>query len=222
MGGSGVARVKRVFVVDSHDIFRAGVAAVLDRHDDVEVVGAGADPCESLEQILGLRPDVVLMGIRDDEHTRISALAPLRETEGATRVVVLTRFDHDEALLSAMEIDARAYVTKDVSTEHLVAIITSVARGESTVDHTRALSLIRARAEATERIDPLADLTRQERNILALLSTGLTNKEIAAKMFLVEKTVRNHVTRILSKLGVQRRTQAALIAAREGLADATR
>ena len=220
MGDIGIARVKRVFVVDSHDIFRAGVTAVLGLQDDVEVVGAGADPADSLEEILELQPDVVLMGIREAEHTQIAALAPLRDTESATRVVVMTRHDHDEALLAAMEIDARAYVTKDVSTEHLLTTISSVVRGKSTVDHTRALSLVRERAVAAERGHPLAGLTRQERNILARLANGLSNKEIAAEMFLVEKTVRNHVTRILSKLGVQRRTQAALIAARQGLLDA--
>lgn len=219
MGGFGVAQVMRVFVVDSHDIFRVGVSAVLDQQPDVEVVGHGVDPAGSLDAIRRFRPDVVLMGVREDEHELIPVLAPLRD-ELVSHVIVLTRVDHDEALLAAIEVGARAYLTKDVSTEDLVATVTDVVAGERQLDHTRALSLIRERAVAAERPDPLGRLTRQERNILALLATGLTNKQIAAEMFLVEKTVRNHVTRILAKLGVQRRTQAALIAAREGLVDA--
>ena len=219
MGGFGVAQVTRVFVVDSHDIFRVGVSAVLEQQADVEVVGHGVDPAGSLDEIRRLRPDVVLMGVREDEHELVPVLAPLQDDEPVSHLVVLTRVDHDEALLAAIEVGARAYLTKDVSTEDLLATVTAVVAGERQVDHTRALSLIRDRAVAAERPDPLGRLTRQERNILALLATGLTNKQIAAEMFLVEKTVRNHVTRILAKLGVKRRTQAALIAAREGLID---
>ena len=220
MGGFGVAQVTRVFVVDSHDIFRVGVSAVLDQQPDVEVVGHGVDPAGSLDDIRRSRPDVVLMGVREDEHELVPLLASLRDDDPVSHVVVLTRVDHDEALLAAIEVGARAYLTKDVSTEDLVATVTAVVAGERQLDHTRALSLIRDRAVAAERPDPLGRLTRQERNILALLATGLTNKQIAAEMFLVEKTVRNHVTRILTKLGVQRRTQAALIAAREGIVEA--
>lgn len=220
MGGFGVAQVTRVFVVDSHDIFRVGVSAVLDQQPDVEVVGHGVDPAGSLDDIRRSRPDVVLMGVREDEHELVPLLASLRDDDPVSHVVVLTRVDHDEALLAAIEVGARAYLTKDVSTEDLVATVTAVVAGERQLDHTRALSLVRDRAVAAERPDPLGRLTRQERNILALLATGLTNKQIAAEMFLVEKTVRNHVTRILAKLGVQRRTQAALIAAREGIVEA--
>lgn len=208
----------RVFVVDSHDIFRVGVATVLDARDGLEVVGVAAGVSEAAELLDVRRPQVLVIGIRGTEHEQLAAVDDLALPASVT-VVVLTRVDHDDALVAALRVGARAFLTKDVSTDLLVETVRAVARGESRIDQTRAMALIRERAVQADRSDPLANLTPQERRILSLLAQGMSNREIAAELFLVEKTVRNHVTRVLAKLGVERRTQAALIAAKLDLVD---
>ncbi len=206
----------RVFVVDSHDIFRVGVATVLDARDGLEVVGVAAALAEAGDLLEARRPDVLVVGIRGGEHEKLRTVRDLPLVDDLA-VVVLTRVDSDDALLAAMRIGARAFLTKDVSTDRLVEGVRAAARGESTIDQTRAVALVRERAVRADQVDPLAGLTPQERKILTLLAEGMTNRQIAAELFLVEKTVRNHVTRVLAKLGVERRTQAALLAARLGL-----
>jgi DNA-binding NarL/FixJ family response regulator len=134
------------------------------------------------------------------------------------RLLVLTRTDDDDALAAAMQVGANGYLSKDVPAHQLVTAVHSVAGGHDVIDPVRALRLMhrqRSGEDATS-TDPLASLTTQERKILDLLAEGLTNRQIAERLFLVEKTVRNHVTRVLAKLGVERRTQAALMVARLG------
>ncbi len=202
-------------MLDSHEIFRKGVRYVLDDHPDVEVVGESSSIAEGVREIALVDPDVAVVGIREKERDRLEALGPLRVSHPEVRLIVLTRTDDDETLSAAMRVGANGYLSKEVSAVQLVTAVQSVVRGHDVIDPERAKSLVR-RHRVPEPVpsDPLAHLTSQERKILALIAEGLSNRQIAERLFLVEKTVRNHVTRLFSKLGVERRTQAALVAAR--------
>ena len=210
MGGR---TIDRIYLLESHDIFRHGVRSVLDAAVDVKVVGETGLADEALEQIPRLVPDVVVVGIREDDQADVRRLREVRGT--GTRMLVLTRTDDEDAFATAMSAGANGYLTKDLSPQELLSAVLSVARGRNLIDPVRALRHVhgtRVPAEVPE--DPLRALTNQERRILDLIAEGLSNREIADRLFLVEKTVRNHVTAVLAKLGVERRTQAALIAAR--------
>jgi DNA-binding NarL/FixJ family response regulator len=209
-------RTHPILLVDSHEIFRKGVRYVLDDSGDVDVVGEADTVEHALAAIQDAPPDVAVIGVREHERDRLALLRPLRRTHPDLKVLVLTRTDDDETLTSALLAGASGYLSKDVSSQRLISSVVAVARGHNLIDPARALRLMRAsQAPPTEPPeDPLRTLTNQERRILALLAEGLSNREIAQQLFLVEKTVRNHVTRVLAKLGVERRTQAALIAAR--------
>lgn len=212
-------KARRVFLLDSHDIFRAGVRSVLDADPEMAVVGESGSFADGYQLILETGPDVALVGIREAEHERLADLAPLRTARPDVGVMVLSRNDGDQGLVAAMQIGARAHLSKDLSVEELTDAVDAVARGENILDHARAMRAVHEASRALNEPDPLALLTPQERKILTLLAVGLTNRQIADRLFLVEKTVRNHVTRILAKLGVERRTQAALLAAKRGLLD---
>lgn len=219
MGGHRGQRRSRIFVIDTHDIFRIGVRSVLENHPEVEVVGESASFHDGLQEIVETGADVALVGIREGERDSLSDLQPLREVRPEVGVMVLTRVDDDEALMAAMQVGARAYMTKDLTVEELTTALEDVAKGRNLMDHRRAIDAVRDSSRRRDEPDPFADLTRQERRILGLIAAGMTNRQIAERLFLVEKTVRNHVTRILAKLGVERRTQAALLAVRNGLSD---
>lgn len=201
--------------MDSHEIFRKGVRYVLDGHPDAEVVGESGSIADGVREIALAGPDVAVVGIRENERDHLEALGPLRVSHPDVRLIVLTRTDDDETLAAAMRVGANGYLSKEVSAAQLVTAVQSVVRGHDVIDPERAKSLVRLHS-GPEPVagDPLAHLTSQERKILALIAEGLSNRQIAERLFLVEKTVRNHVTRLFSKLGVERRTQAALVATR--------
>ena len=202
-------------MLDSHEIFRKGVRYVLDQHPDVQVVGESDTIADGVREIALVGPDVAVVGIREKERDLLEALGPLRVSHPEVRLIVLTRTDDDETLSAAMRVGANGYLSKEVSAVQLVTAVQSVVRGHDVIDPERAKSLVRShRVPEPVASDPLAHLTSQERKILALIAEGLSNRQIAERLFLVEKTVRNHVTRLFSKLGVERRTQAALVAAR--------
>jgi two-component system response regulator DevR len=209
------SRQDRVVLLDSHVIFRKGVRFVLDEHEGVSVVGEADGIDAGLELIESTEPNVAVVGIREHERSALEKLRSLRSSRPSMHLLVLTRTDSDETLSAAIQAGASGYASKDIDAAELVTAVESVARGVNSIDPVRALRLMRAAqtpAELPE--DPLRTLTNQERRILALLAEGMSNREIAENLFLVEKTVRNHVTRVLAKLGVERRTQAALIAAK--------
>jgi two-component system response regulator DevR len=208
------ARPHRVFVLDSHTIFRTGVRSVLDGLPSVEVVGEHHDFAEGFQAIVETGPDVALVGIREAEHDLLRALSALREARPDVGVLVLTRTDDEDALAAAIEAGALGYLTKDLTVEELSSALDDVARGEQRVTSEH---LGKQPVPAPEPLAPLPQLTAQEHRVLDLVAAGLTNKLIAERLFLGEKTVRNHITRILAKLGVERRTQAALVAVRHGL-----
>jgi two-component system response regulator DevR len=206
-----------VFLLDSHEIFRKGVRSVLDERDEVEVVGESSSFPDGVEEIAAARPHVAVVGIRENELSELGRLRALQQAHPDVRVLVLTRTDNDDALAAAMRVGANGYLSKDVPAHQLVTAVHSIAGGHDVIDPVRAMRLMsrqRSGEGAEGSNDPLASLTSQERKILDLLAEGLTNRQIAERLFLVEKTVRNHVTRVLAKLGVERRTQAALMVAR--------
>lgn len=208
-------RVPRVFLLDSHEIFRMGVRSVLDDQPEVEVVGESSSFAEGIDAIAATSPDLAVVGIRESERSELGRLRVLSQATPGLRLLVLTRTDDDDVMAAAMEVGANGYLSKDVPAHQLVTAVRSVASGHDVIDPARAMRLMARQRSAEGRSDdPLARLTSQERKILDLLAEGLTNRQIAERLFLVEKTVRNHVTRVLAKLGVERRTQAALFAAR--------
>ena len=209
------SRTHPILLVDSHEIFRKGVRYVLDESADIAVVGESDSVEHALTVLEGSTPTVAVVGVREHEREQLELLRPLRRTHPTTKLLVLTRTDDDPTLSAALLAGASGYLSKDVTSQRLIGSVLAVAQGHNLIDPARALRLMRASQEPTELPeDPLRTLTNQERRILALLAEGLSNREIAGQLFLVEKTVRNHVTRVLAKLGVERRTQAALIAAR--------
>ena len=209
------SRVKRVFLLDSHEIFRKGVRFVLDDRPEVEVVGESSSFSDGVARIASTRPDVAVVGIRENERADLDHLLTLQEDSSPVRVLVMTRTDDDDTLAAAMRVGANGYLSKEIPAHQLVTAVQSVADGHDVIDPARALRLMsRQRDRDLAPCDPLDTLTSQERKILDLIAEGLSNRQIADRLFLVEKTVRNHVTRVLAKLGVERRTQAALVVAR--------
>ncbi|PFG44607.1 LuxR family two component transcriptional regulator [Isoptericola jiangsuensis] len=206
--------VVRVVLVDDHEVVRRGVADLLDAEPDIEVVGEAGSVTEALARVPALAPDVAVLDVRLPDGDGVGLCRELRSrTEVAC--LMLTSFDDDEALFDAILAGAAGYVLKQVRGTDLVAAIRTVAAGGSTLDP-RAARLVMERLRAQEHpdADPLADLTEQERRVLALVGQGLTNRQIGERLFLAEKTVKNYVSNVLAKLGVERRVQAAVLAAK--------
>jgi DNA-binding NarL/FixJ family response regulator len=205
------AGVIRVFLVDDHEVVRRGVRELLEAEHDLEVVGEASTVDEALARIPATRPQVAVLDVRLPDGNGVALCRELRDLMPDLACLMLTSFADDQALLDAVLAGASGYVLKDVRGTDLVAGIRTVAAGGSLLD-ARATSLVLERLRAPAAPDPLADLSEQERKILALIGEGLSNREIAEQMFLAEKTVKNYVSNVLSKLGLQRRTQAAVLA----------
>ncbi|MGA6207379.1 response regulator [Nocardia testacea] len=203
----------RVFLVDDHEIVRRGVADLIGAEPDLEVVGEAAGVSQALARIPALRPDVAVLDVRLPDGNGIELCRELLSANTGLRCLMLTSFTDDQAMLDAILAGAGGYVVKDITSLELVRAIREVAAGKSLLDNRAAAALMaKFRAEAETATGPLAGLTEQERTLLALLGEGLTNRQIAGRMFLAEKTVKNYVSRLLTKLGVERRTQAAVLA----------
>lgn len=204
----------RVFLLDDHDIVRRGVRALLESDGDVEVIGETASVAEAELLIPQLAPDVAVLDARLPDGSGIDLCARLRDLAPAVRCLVLTSYDDEEAIVAAIQAGAAGYVLKEVEGDSLLSSVRAVGNGHSLIDPVMARRVIAWIEQSTEGPRELAGLTEQQRRILELLAEGLTNKQIGERLYLAEKTVKNHVTRILAKLGVQRRTQAALLASR--------
>lgn len=203
----------RVFLVDDHEVVRRGVADLLGMEDDLEVVGTAGTAAEALSRVPAVRPDVVVLDVRLPDGDGITVCRELRSSTDAA-VLMLTSFDDDQSLFDAILAGASGYVLKQVRGTDLVAGIRTVAAGGSMLDP-RATGRVMARLrEQTAADDPLGDLTPQERRILVLIGEGMTNRQIGAELYLAEKTVKNYVSSLLAKLGLERRVQAAVLAAR--------
>ncbi|MBF6542416.1 response regulator transcription factor [Nocardia brasiliensis] len=204
-----------VFLVDDHAIVRRGVADLIDAETDLQVIGEAGTVSQAMARIPALRPDVVVLDVRLPDGNGIELCRDLLDQHPGLRCLILTSFTDEQAMLDAILAGAGGYVVKDIGTTELVDAVREVGAGRSLLDNRAAAALMaKLRAEAEAKSGPLAALTEQERTLLELLGEGLTNRQIAARMFLAEKTVKNYVSRLLSKLGVQRRTQAAVIASK--------
>ncbi|MGW2228407.1 response regulator [Streptomyces formicae] len=208
----------RVFLLDDHEVVRRGVHDLLDSEPDIEVVGEAGTSEQALTRGPALRPDVALLDIRLPDSDGITVCRELRSKMPDLACLMLTSFDDDDALLDAIMAGAAGYVLKQIKGTDLVDAVRTVAAGQSLLDPAttaRLMSALRGpeEAPAPPRDERLAALTEREREILARIGEGLTNRQIGKELYLSEKTVKNHISRLLAKLGVERRIQAAVIAA---------
>lgn len=217
------AEVIRVLLVDDHQVVRRGLRAFLDGETDLDVVGEageGSEALDTLERLAaeGRRPDVVLMDLQMEPVDGIEATRQIRERHDGVEVVAVTSFVEEERLHAALDAGASGYILKDAEPDEVAAAVRAAHRGELQLDAAVARRLM-ASLRAPQRQDPAGELTDREREILRLVAAGKANKEIAAELVISERTARTHVSNILRKLGLASRTQAALWAVREGLAD---
>ena len=210
------ARTLTILVVDDHEVVRQGLSAMLDRRPGFQVVAEAGTAAESIEAARRFQPDLVVMDVRLPDGSGIEACREIRAELPDTRVVMLTSYPDEEAVLAAIIAGASGYLLKQVRARDLVAGLEAVGRGESLLDPAvtgKVLERMR-RISTSDQPDELAALTQQERRILALVAEGMTNKEIATEVFLSDKTVKNYVSSILAKLNLERRAQAAAYVAR--------
>jgi two-component system, NarL family, response regulator DevR len=210
------AKPFRLLVVDDHEVVRQGLVALLDRRAGFQVVAEAGTVEEAIAQAHRHRPDIVVMDVRLPDGSGVEACREIRSELPETRVIMLTSFPDDEAVLSAIVAGASGYLLKQIRARDLVSALEAVGRGESLLDPAVTERVLeRVRRIATGQVDDeLSVLTPQERKILMLVAEGKTNKEIAADVFLSDKTVKNYVSSILAKLNLQRRAQAAAYVAR--------
>jgi len=211
--------VLRLLVVDDHEVVREGLVALLDRREGFSVVAQAGTVAEALAEARRHEPDIVVMDVRLPDGSGVEACREIRSELPDTRVVMLTSYPDEEAVLSAIIAGASGYLLKQIRARDLVAALVAVGRGESLLDPAVTEKVLeRVRRIATGgQSDELAALTAQERRILMLVAEGKTNKEIAAEIFLSDKTVKNYVSSILSKLNLERRAQAAAFVAKRHL-----
>jgi DNA-binding NarL/FixJ family response regulator len=206
----------RVFLLDDHEVVRRGLADLLDAEPDISVVGDAENVEHALVRAPAVRPDVAVLDVRLPDGDGISVCRELRNRMPDLAVLMLTSFDDEDALLDAIMAGASGYVLKQIKGSDLVSAVRTVASGQSMLDPAttaRLMRTLRTEPVAGPELPPeLAGLSPREREILTLIGDGLTNREIGKKLYLSEKTVKNHISRLLAKLGVQRRVQAAVIA----------
>ncbi|MDU7383306.1 MAG: response regulator transcription factor [Schaalia turicensis] len=190
-------------IIDDHEIVRRGIAEIIDRDDALEVVAEAGSVADAVRRADLVRPDVVLVDLQLPDGTGIDILKQLTVSHPEILPIVLTSFDDDEALAESLEAGAHAYVLKTVRGAEITDVIKAVAAGRILLDER---TITRRRADHD---DPTADLTPSERKVLELIGDGLSNREIGEKLGVAEKTVKNHITSLLSKMGLQRRTQVA-------------
>jgi DNA-binding NarL/FixJ family response regulator len=206
--------VVRVFLVDDHEVVRRGVRDLLESAGGIEVVGEAGTAEAARIRIPLARPDVAVLDVRLPDGSGIEVCRDIRSEHPEVRCLMLTSFDDDEALFNAVVAGAAGYVLKDVRGGDIVESVRRVARGESLLDPLATARVIERLRRPQPDDDRLSSLSPQERRILELLADGLTNRQIATEMYLAEKTIKNYVSNLLMKLGMSRRTEAAVYAAR--------
>ncbi len=206
-------RTVRVYLVDDHEIVRRGLRELLELEDDIDVVGESGSAEEAQRRIPALRPDVAVLDARLPDGSGIEVCRAVRGVDPSIRGLILTSYDDEQALTAAVLAGASAYLLKAIRGGDLVDTIRRIAAGESLLDPQAVAQAQIDLASPTTRDPRLRSLTPQERRILVLVADGMTNRQIGGKLFLAEKTVKNYLTAILAKLGMERRTQAAVFAA---------
>jgi two-component system, NarL family, response regulator DevR len=204
----------RVFLLDDHDIVRRGLTHLFETQDDIEVVGEAATAEEALSRIPPTRPDVALLDVRLPDGDGVEVCREIRSRHPEIQCLMLTSFADDEALFDAIMAGASGFILKQIKSEEIVEAVRFVANGQSLLDPAVTGRVLERLRKGPEEDELLAQLSPQERNILNLIADGLTNRQIAEQIHLAEKTVKNYVSNLLSKLGMERRTQAAVYAAR--------
>src|SRR5512133_3726996 len=202
----------RVFLLDDHEVVRRGVADLLEAESDLTVVGEASTAAEALARVPAVRPDVAVLDVRLPDGDGVTVCRELRSRFPDLRCLMLTSFADDDALFDAIMAGAAGYVLKQIRGTDLVGAVRTVASGQSLLDPRTTARVLDRMRDSVGRKDPLAGLSEQERAVLDLIGEGLTNREIGERMFLAEKTVKNYVSHLLAKLGMQRRTQVAILA----------
>ena len=204
----------RVFLLDDHEIVRRGVRELLEGQPDIIVVGEAGTAAAALARIPALRPNVAVLDVRLPDGDGVSVCREIRSQLPEVACLMLTSFGDDEALFDAVMAGAAGYVLKQIRGTDLVGAVRTVASGQSMLDAKAASQLMARLRDTSRKRDPLEGLTGQERKILELIGEGLTNRQIGERLYLAEKTVKNYVSALFQKLGMERRTQAAAYAAR--------
>ena len=201
----------RVFLLDDHEVVRRGLKELLESDGSIEVVGEAANVAQANARIPAVRPDVAILDARLPDGSGIEVCRQVRSADPSIRAIILTSFDDDDALFAAIMAGAAGYILKQVSGDDLVAAVHKVADGAALLDpQVTEKVMTRLRQGDQHEPDELKSLSPQERRILDLVAEGLTNRQIGEELFLAEKTVKNYMSSILSKLGLERRTQAAV------------
>src|SRR5688500_12692222 len=203
----------RVFLLDDHEVVRRGLVALLEATGEIEVVGESGSALEAARRIPAIRPDVAVLDARLPDGSGIDVCRDIRSADPEIKALILTSYQDDEALFSAIMAGAAGYVLKQIRGTDLVDAIRRVAAGQSLLDPAVTQQVLeRIRHGADSEPEELKALTAQERRILELIAEGMTNRQIGEELFLAEKTVKNYVSSLLAKLGLERRTQAAILA----------
>jgi two-component system, NarL family, response regulator DevR len=205
----------RVFLLDDHEVVRRGLKDLFDSEEGFEVVGESGSAKDAENRIPALRPDVAVLDGRLPDGSGVDVCRSIRSVDPSIRAIILTSYDDDEALFAAIMAGAAGYVLKQIMGNDLLDVVRKVADGQSLLDPAVTQRVLdRLRDGGASEPAELRALTPQERRILELVAEGLTNRQIGEKLFLAEKTVKNYVTSILTKLGLERRTQAAVLASK--------
>ncbi len=213
LGGQQDERI-RVYLLDDHEVVREGLRFLLERTEDIEVVGESATAAEAIARIPAVRPDVAVLDARLPDGSGIEVCRAVRSVDPSIKALILTSYDDDEALFAAIMAGAAGYVLKEIRSSDLVSAIRTVAAGQSLIDPALTARVLDRVRNGPSTAPELAKLTEKELQLLALIAEGMTNRQIGEQMFLAEKTVKNYVSAILAKLGLERRTQAAVLAAK--------
>jgi two-component system, NarL family, response regulator DevR len=203
----------RVFLLDDHEIVRRGIADLIESADDLAVVGEAGTTAEALARIPAARPDVAVLDARLPDGSGIDVCRDIRSERPEIRCLILTSYDDNDAIFAAVMAGAAGYLLKEIRGNSLIDAIREVAAGKSLLDPAVTERLLTRLREGAPRDEKLESLTAREREILTLIADGLTNRQIGERLFLAEKTVKNYVSGLLAKLGMQRRTQAAVYGA---------
>lgn len=200
----------RVFLVDDHDVVRRGLRELLQAQPDIEVVGESGSALQAMRRIPALRPDVAVVDMRLPDGSGVEVCRSIRSVDPRIRALILTSYDDEEALFSAIMAGASGYFLKEVRALELVEAVRRIAAGQSLLDPAVTAQVLDRVRQSVPVVEGVPGLTEQEGRILALIADGLSNREISVSMYLAEKTVKNYVSSILAKLGLERRTQAAV------------
>ena len=203
----------RVFLLDDHEVVRRGIANLLETAEDIVVIGEAGTAAEAMARIPASRPHVAVLDARLPDGSGIDVCRDIRSSMPEVRCLILTSYDDNDAVFAAVMAGASGYLLKEIRGANLVDAVRQVAAGKSLLDPSVTERLLTRLREGTPRDPRLESLTEREREILALIADGLTNRQIGERLFLAEKTVKNYVSSLLAKLGMERRTQAAVYGA---------